>query len=95
MARKSLITDTDTPPCNIGCNQSETQHNPAEEILPKWQNYRERSASNAEKDYLHQLMSIVGHDIKKACEISGLSRARVYQFLKKYPLSSTDCNNTR
>jgi two-component system NtrC family response regulator len=78
MARKSLITDT---------RASAAQNNPAEEILPKWQNYRERSVSSAEKNYLHQLMSIVGNDIKKACKISGLSRTRVYQFLKKYPLS--------
>lgn len=78
MARKSLITDT---------RASAAQNNPAEEILPKWQNYRERSVSSAEKNYLHQLMSIGGNDIKKACKISGLSRTRVYQFLKKYPLS--------
>jgi two-component system NtrC family response regulator len=89
MARKSLIMDTGTP-CKKRCPQSETQHNPAEEILPKWQNYREKNSFSAEKEYLQQLMLLSGHNIKKACEISGLSRARIYQFLKKYPLSSAD-----
>jgi two-component system NtrC family response regulator len=37
-----------------------------------------------EQDYLKDLMSNTDGDIRKACEISGLSRPRLYSLLKKY-----------
>lgn len=37
-----------------------------------------------ERDYLRDLMSSTGGDIRKACKLSGLSRPRLYSLLKKY-----------
>jgi two-component system NtrC family response regulator len=37
-----------------------------------------------EKQYLQNLLSLAGDDLKKACEISGLSRSRFYEILKKH-----------
>lgn len=50
--------------------------------LPTLQSTREA----AERAYLTQLMAEVGRDIQQACERSGLSRARLYQLLKKYEI---------
>jgi two-component system, NtrC family, response regulator len=41
----------------------------------------------AEKKYLQRLVSHTSGDVKKICWISGLSRSRVYERLKKYDLS--------
>ena len=82
MARKSLIADTPAPERRRTARPGGS--------LPKWQDFREISSALAEKEYLQQLMPIAGQDIKKAGEISGLSRARIYQLLKKYPSASTD-----
>lgn len=41
---------------------------------------------NAERQYLMELLGQVGRDIEKCCRISGVSRARFYQLLKKYDL---------
>ncbi len=40
-----------------------------------------------ERDYLRDLMSSTGGDIRKACGVSGLSRPRLYSLLKKYQWS--------
>jgi two-component system NtrC family response regulator len=45
---------------------------------------RESAIVREEKQYLHELMSVTGGNIKKACEISGLSRVRLYVLLKEY-----------
>ena len=37
-----------------------------------------------ERQYLEDLVSFTGWDLKKACSISGLSRSRLYAHLKKY-----------
>ncbi len=56
--------------------------------LPQIQDIRETAISEAEKKYLVDLISITGKDIKEACEISGLSRSRLYTLLKKYNILS-------
>ncbi len=55
--------------------------------LPKLPEFREDIITRAEKQYLNRLMSLAGSDIIKACELSGLSRPRLYAILKKYGLS--------
>lgn len=52
--------------------------------LPKFKTYRESS----ELQYLKDLMAITNRNIPKACEISGISRSRLYEMLAKYGLSS-------
>lgn len=50
--------------------------------LPAWKEFR----GKAEQEYLKDLISCTKGDIKKACQLSSLSRARLYQLLKKYGL---------
>jgi two-component system, NtrC family, response regulator len=55
--------------------------------LPKWQEYRDDILTQGEKMYLQHLQSISGDNLKKACEISGMSRSRLYELLKKYQMT--------
>jgi two-component system, NtrC family, response regulator len=45
---------------------------------------RESAIEREERQYLQELMAITGGDIKKSCEVSGLSRVRLYVLLTKY-----------
>lgn len=56
--------------------------------LPKLRDLREDVFFRAEYQYLHNLVKLTGHNIRKACELSGLSRSRLYTLLKKYQISS-------
>ena len=54
--------------------------------LPKLSDLRDAAISEAESVYLKQLMTLCGTDIKMACNISDLSRSRLYELLKKYEI---------
>jgi DNA-binding NtrC family response regulator len=54
------------------------------EQLPKLRELREDVFFRAEYLYLQNLISLTGRNIRKACELSGLSRSRLYTLLKKY-----------
>ena len=54
--------------------------------LPKFHDWREKTMAETEDTYLKQLMSSCNTDLKKACAISGLSRSRLYELLKKYEI---------
>lgn len=45
--------------------------------------YRDGAVKNAEQKYLRKLMSITEGNIQKSCNLSGLSRPRLYALLKK------------
>ncbi|GAB4343254.1 MAG: sigma-54 dependent transcriptional regulator [Desulfobulbaceae bacterium] len=53
--------------------------------LPTWKEHKH----NSERDYLRKLIAKADYDIKKACKISGLSRARLYQLISKHGISSS------
>ena len=55
-------------------------------ILPKLSDLRQSAIDEAEGIYIKQLKSLCGADIKKACAISGLSRSRLYELIKKYEI---------
>ncbi len=57
---------------------------PALEDLPALGAYRQQAAEAAEARYLEQLMRRTGGKIKAAREISGLSKSRLYELIKKY-----------
>ena len=57
------------------------------EQMPKLRELREAVFFRAEYLYLHNLLSLTGHNIRKACELSGLSRSRLYTLLKKYQIT--------
>ncbi len=60
------------------------------ETLPNLRDFRENVISEAEQNYLQDLMSLTRGNIKEACNISGLSRPRLYALLKKYHISRSD-----
>ncbi len=49
-------------------------------------NFRQAALAQAEKEYLENLMRNTVWNIKKACQTSGLRRARLYQLLKKHDI---------
>jgi two-component system NtrC family response regulator len=53
-------------------------------VPPKLKEIRKAAVSEAEQQYLKDLISFVGGDNNKACRISGLSRSRFYTLLRKY-----------
>jgi two-component system NtrC family response regulator len=55
--------------------------------LPPLNILREEALGKVEKQYLLDLIAQTGGNIVQACQVSGLSRARLYGLLKKYSLS--------
>jgi len=55
-------------------------------IFPKIQELRERAIAEVEEKYLRDLISFTKGNIKESCQISGLSRSRLYLLLKKYKI---------
>ena len=56
--------------------------------LPKLRELRGDVILWAEYNYLNSLVALCGHNVRRACQISGLSRSRLYTLLKKYHLTS-------
>jgi two-component system NtrC family response regulator len=52
--------------------------------FPTLKHYRQSAIERVERRYLTELMSHCSGDVDKACAVSGLKRARMYQLLKKY-----------
>ena len=52
--------------------------------LPPLKHFRKSAVEIIERRYISKLMSHCGSDIDKACKLSGLKRARLYQLIKKY-----------
>lgn len=53
--------------------------------LPSWKEFKKQT----EQQYIENLMKLSDHNIQEACKISSLSRARIYQLLDKYHLSTS------
>jgi two-component system NtrC family response regulator len=51
--------------------------------LPQLHEFRDSIYSNAEKQYLIDLMSLTDNNVTEACRVSGLSTSRLYALLKK------------
>ncbi|TFH52165.1 MAG: hypothetical protein E4G89_01655, partial [Methanothrix sp.] len=49
--------------------------------------FRETSIAELEQQYLKDLILLTQGNVKKACQISGLSRSRLYALLKKCAIS--------
>ncbi len=54
--------------------------------FPTLQEFRDAARETMEAHYLERLVDIAGGDAATAMEFSGLSRARLYQLLKKHGL---------
>ena len=53
-------------------------------IMGTLKKHRDSAVEKEERQYLQELMAITGGNIKKSCEISGLSKVRLYVLLNKY-----------
>jgi two-component system NtrC family response regulator len=52
--------------------------------LPQLHELRDSVYANAEKQYLHDLMSLTDNNVVEACRVSDLSQSRLYALLKKH-----------
>ena len=64
------------------CTEAKIRNNPADPLT----DLKDMLAS-AEKKYLRKLIGYTNGNMKEICQISGLSRSRVYERLKKYAIS--------
>jgi two-component system, NtrC family, response regulator len=55
--------------------------------LPTIKEARERAIEKEERTYLEKLLEITNGNVRQCCTVSGLSRSRLYDLLKKYQLS--------
>ncbi|MGE4553247.1 MAG: sigma-54-dependent transcriptional regulator [Desulfovibrionaceae bacterium] len=60
---------------------------PGPEGFPNLKEYREQVLARAERRYLRDLFTAAEGEVRAACGLSGLSRARLYALLKKHGLS--------
>ena len=54
--------------------------------MPTLQDYRDAVSRDAEKGYLEDLMRVTAGNVKKACDLAGLSKSRLYALLKQHGL---------
>lgn len=76
---------------SIGDTQKPGKHAPSYEeisspLLPTLKGYRENGLAALEKEYLEKLLATSKGNVRQACQISGLSRSRLYGLLKKYEI---------
>ncbi|TKB28315.1 sigma-54-dependent Fis family transcriptional regulator [Desulfopila sp. IMCC35006] len=58
----------------------------ATQDMPTLKTARDKAIADQEKKYLRQLLAVSKGNIQRSCEVSGLSRSRLYDLLKKYQL---------
>ena len=66
-------------------HNSAVGESPDRETLPSLRVHRE----NMDRQYLMELMSLTGGNIKEACRVSGLSRSRLYDLLKYHDVMNS------
>ena len=84
MARASVVLTGDIPKEAEFVEKAEERYFSSSEMPPTYKDFRVSVVVEAEKAYLQNLMAFTDGDMKKACRISNLSRARLYTLLKKH-----------
>jgi len=56
--------------------------------FPNMKDFRDSLIMENEKAYIKELLELTGGNIKEACRISGLGRARIYSLIKTYGISN-------
>jgi two-component system NtrC family response regulator len=82
MARDSIAKES-SDDCSLNQNLYSNSS------LPKLREFRQA----LEKQYLQDLISLTRRDIKKACQISGISRSRLYELLSKHHIVLSPLSN--
>ncbi|MDY6824336.1 MAG: sigma-54 dependent transcriptional regulator [Thermodesulfobacteriota bacterium] len=89
-AMKSTIDDGGVSPGEEHIQQQPPMPTPepvSTDELPSLRDYREKAIAEIEKQYLKKLLTATHGNIKEACQISGISRSRLYGLLKKLDIS--------
>ncbi|MBN1546639.1 MAG: hypothetical protein JW902_08275, partial [Syntrophaceae bacterium] len=73
--KRSMIKSEDTVPL-ADAEQTDS--------FPSYKDVRSEAIDKAERQYLINLLSFSANSIKKACEVSGMSRPRLYELMKKH-----------
>ncbi|THB70263.1 MAG: sigma-54-dependent Fis family transcriptional regulator [Desulfovibrio sp.] len=87
MARDSLTSRTLAEAPHPSPDLPDPGHGLDPGSFPTLKDYRAQAMADLEKEYLQRLVSMTEWDIKKACSLSGLSRARLYALLKLHRIS--------
>lgn len=61
----------------------------ADRSQPTWSEFREEAMAEAEKRYFAGLLVKTGGDVRRTCKIADISRARLYQIMKKNDMTRT------
>lgn len=72
--------------------QKKTPFSPPQAALGTLKEHRARVLAAEERGYLQELMAATGGNLSRACEISGLSRVRLYVLLKQYDIKRNSCS---
>jgi two-component system NtrC family response regulator len=84
LARSSISDHSDKIDAGSGNIKIDT---PIPQFIPTIKEFRENIICENEKKYLNELLSITKGNIKEACRIAGLGRARMYGLMKNYGIS--------
>jgi len=76
------VTQSSVESATEYCTEPKIRNNPADPMTDL-----KDMLTSAEKKYLRKLISYTNGNMKEICQISGLSRSRVYERLKKYAIS--------
>lgn len=76
--RAAVKKDQEPIPANIA--------HPLPVNLPSFADFRENALATLEKDYLTRLMNLTNGNIPYACKVSGMSRSRLYEILRRHKI---------
>jgi two-component system NtrC family response regulator len=87
--RTAAIRATISPKKEPECTQLPQLVDPpcSEDLSQPYKEYRTQLLENGEQRYFNHVAALACGDIKEACRLSGLSKSRLYHFLKKYGIS--------
>ena len=83
-AKKAALNDK--YPEGSGLAHSQSVQLPEEPLFPTFQERRKVVLKNMERDYCLELVELARGDVKEACQLSGLSRSRLYGLLKAHSI---------
>jgi two-component system NtrC family response regulator len=82
-ATQASIGDTQKPITPSAISYDDITAN----TLPTLKGYRENGLMSLEKEYLEKLLAATKGNVKQACQVSDLSRSRLYGLMKKYEIT--------